>query len=163
MPITAECSMRRCQATAVTLPWQPHHAGHVGNLMGWDHPCFVPICPLGGELWHFQYFPTWRPSAILKFKSFNIWSRDCHCGHNLLLCIKFYQNWFTCSASRCPYKLNVQCDATVAMGIASSRTSDMMGCDHSSFIPIGPLVGELWYFQYFPTWRPSAILNFKNF
>ena len=29
--------------------------------------------------------------------------------------------------------------------------------------PIVPLLGELWYFQYFLTWRPSAILNFKNF
>jgi len=36
-----------------------------------------------------------------------------------------------------------------------------MGCDHPSFVPIGSLVGKLWHFQYFPTWRPSAILNFK--
>ena len=75
-PITAECSMRRCQAIAVArqqpLPWQPHHGGHVGNLMDCDHPSFVPIGPLGGELWHFQYFPTWRPSAIWNFKNFNI-------------------------------------------------------------------------------------------
>jgi len=39
----------------------------------------------------------------------------------------------------------------------------MMGCDHPSFIPIGPLTGELWHFQYFPTWRPSAILNYIFF
>jgi len=25
---------------------------------------------------------------------------------------------------------------------------------------VGPLLGELWHFEYFPTWRPSAILNF---
>jgi len=24
---------------------------------------------------------------------------------------------------------------------------------------LGPLIGELWHFEYFPTWRPSAILN----
>jgi len=23
------------------------------------------------------------------------------------------------------------------------------------------MVGELWHFEYFPTWRPSAVLNFK--
>jgi len=40
---------------------------------------------------------------------------------------------------------------------------DMMGCDHPICVPVGPLVGELWHFEYFPTWRPSAILNFKNF
>jgi len=27
---------------------------------------------LVGELWHFEYFPTWLPSAILNFKNFNI-------------------------------------------------------------------------------------------
>jgi len=32
----------------------------------------------------------------------------------------------------------------------------MMECDHPSCIPVGPLVGELWQFKYFPTWRPSA-------
>ena len=37
-----------------------------------------------------------------------------------------------------------------------------MGCDHPSFVPIGPLVSELWYFEYFTTWRPSAILNLKK-
>ena len=52
--------------------------------------------------WHFEYFPTWRPSAILNFKNFNIWSRDCHCGSNLLLRTKFHQNWFTRSTSRRP-------------------------------------------------------------
>jgi len=83
------------------LPWQPHHGGHVRNVMGCD-PSFVPIGPLVGELWHFQYFPTWRPTAILNFKSFNIWSRDCQWGFNLLFCTKFRQNWFTHLASRRP-------------------------------------------------------------
>jgi len=38
----------------------------------------------------------------------------------------------------------------------------MMGCDHPSRVTVGPLVGELSHFEYFPTWRPSAILTFKN-
>jgi len=52
-----------------------------------------------GELWHFQYFPTWRPSAILNFKNCNICWLDCHWSRKLLLCTKFHQNWFTHSAS----------------------------------------------------------------
>jgi len=35
------------------LPWQPHHDGQVVNMMGCDHPCFVPIGPSGGEVWNF--------------------------------------------------------------------------------------------------------------
>jgi len=39
-----------------------------------------------------------------------------------------------------------------------------MGCDHPSFIHIGPLISELYRFQHLPfqhfaIWRPSAILN----
>ena len=36
--------------------WQPHHSGHVGNMMGCDHPSFVHISPLVGELSDFQHF-----------------------------------------------------------------------------------------------------------
>jgi len=39
----------------------------------------------------FQHFPIWRPSAILNFKNFHIWLRDCHWVPNLLLYTKFYQ------------------------------------------------------------------------
>ena len=76
---------------------QGHFGGHVGNVIKCDQPSFVSIGPLLGELWYFQYFPTQRPSAILNFKNFNIWSRDCHCGPNVLLCTKCHRNRFTCS------------------------------------------------------------------
>ena len=82
------------------LQWQPQHGGHIGDMMGCDHPSCVPVGPLVGELWQLEYFPTWRPSAILNFKNFNILSGNCRSGPNMLLCTKFYQNWFTCSASR---------------------------------------------------------------
>jgi len=37
-----------------------------------------------------------------------------------------------------------------------------MECDHPSFVPDGPLLGKLWYFQYLYGGRlPSTILNFK--
>ena len=55
------------------------------NMIGCDHTSCVPVGPLAGELWHFKYCPTWWPSAILNFKNFNIWSRDCRCGPDLLL------------------------------------------------------------------------------
>jgi len=54
------------------LPWQPNRGWHVEDMMGCDHPSWVSVGPLVGELWHFEYFPTWRPSAILSFKNFNI-------------------------------------------------------------------------------------------
>ena len=64
--------------------------------------------------------------------------------------------------------LNVQCAVAKQRPLPwqthdSERVGDMMECYHSIFVQIGPLVVELWHFQYFPTWRPSAILNFKIF
>ena len=81
---------------------------NIGNMMGCDHPSCVAFGPLAGELYHLNIFQQ-RPSAILNFKNFNISSRDYHCCPNLLLYTKFHQNWFTRSASRRPYLLNVQC------------------------------------------------------
>jgi len=69
-----------------SVPLQGNGRGTVGQLVG--------------KLWHIEYFPTWRPSAILNFKNFNIRSCDCHYGPNLLLRTKFHQNWLTSSASR---------------------------------------------------------------
>ena len=31
---------------------------NIGNMMGCNHPSCVPVGPLAGELWHFEYFPT---------------------------------------------------------------------------------------------------------
>ena len=31
-----------------------------------------------------------------------------------------------------------------------SNIGNMMGCDHPSRDPVGPLAGELWHFEYFP-------------
>jgi len=135
--------------------------------MGCDHPSCVPVGPLVGETWHFEYFQTWRPSAILNFKNFNIWSHDCRCGPNLLLHTKFHQNWFMHSAYRRPWLQNVQCAVARQRLLPwqphhGGHIGLMMGCDHPSCVPVGPLVGKLWHLEYFPTWWPSAILNFKN-
>jgi len=48
------------------LHGQPHHGWTRRDVMECDHPSFVQIGLLAGELWHFQYFPTWRLSAILN-------------------------------------------------------------------------------------------------
>jgi len=151
-----------------SLPWQPQHGGHVENVLGCDHPSCVPVGPLVGELWHFEYFLTWRPSAILKILIFNheaiIVVINCCCVPNLIKidsCVR-PPDAYSCILH------NVQ------RAVARQRTLpwqpqygghvvNMMGCDHPSCVPVGPLVGELWHFEYFLTWRPSAILNFKNF
>jgi len=31
---------------------------NIGNMMGCDHPSYVPVGQFAGELWHFEYFPT---------------------------------------------------------------------------------------------------------
>jgi len=31
---------------------------NIGNMMRCDNPSCVPVGPLAGELWHFEYFPT---------------------------------------------------------------------------------------------------------
>jgi len=54
IPVTAECAV----ASQWPLPWL-HHDEPVGNMMECDHPRFVQIGPLGGEIWHFQYFPIY--------------------------------------------------------------------------------------------------------
>jgi len=48
------------------------HGGHVENIIRCDHPSCIPVGPFVSELWHFKYFPTWRPSAILNLKKINI-------------------------------------------------------------------------------------------
>jgi len=47
-------------------------------------------------------------AAILNFKNFNFWSRDCHWVHYLLLCTKFYQNRMIFTA---------RCDASVVYAV----------------------------------------------
>ena len=43
-------------------PYRSHHKSYsisnIGNMTGCDHPSCVPVSPLAGELWHFDYFPT---------------------------------------------------------------------------------------------------------
>jgi len=66
--------MEYAVATQQPLPWQEHHGRYVGDVMGSDQPSLVQIRPSVGELWHFQYFPTWRLPAMLNLKKNNIWS-----------------------------------------------------------------------------------------
>jgi len=35
-----------------------YRISNIGNMMGCDHPSCVPVGPLAGELWHFDYFTT---------------------------------------------------------------------------------------------------------
>jgi len=134
--------------------------------MGCNHQSCVPVGPFAGESWHFEYFPTTTVRQLLIF------DHDCHCCPYLLLYTKFHQNWFTRSASRRPSLLN--CRSAVARPVVRQQplpwqpyfgghVGNVMECDQPSFVPIGQLLGELRYLQYFPTWRPSAFLNVKNF
>jgi len=63
-PITAECSMRRCQATPVamaTASWRTCR-----DLDSMRPPKFRSNRSIGRRVMAFQYFRTWRPSASLN-------------------------------------------------------------------------------------------------
>ena len=160
-PITAECSMRRCWATS----WGTCR-GHDGM---WP-PKLGLSRSIGRRVMTFRIFSSIAAVRHFEFKKkINIWSRDCHCGPNLCLLTKFHENWFTRSVSRRPQLLNVQCvlarQRPMPMPwqpLHAGHVADMMAWVHPSCVPVGPSVGELWHFDYIPTWRLSAILNFKN-
>ena len=65
--------------------------------------------------------------------------------HNLLLRTKFHQNWFARSASRHPLQQNVQCAVARQRPLPhlGGHVGDMMGCDHSSWVSVDLLIGEL--------------------
>ena len=43
--LNVQCAVARQRP----LPWQPHHGGHIGNVMGCDHPSLVQIGSLLGS------------------------------------------------------------------------------------------------------------------
>ena len=124
-------------------------------LLGRDHPRVVPI--VRGVI-AFAILRTWwdaatqvasqsvhwqasygisnifqqRPSAMLNFKNFNIWSCDRHCGPNLLLYTKFQQDWFTrsapdahnCQMYNAPLLGNVRCHGNRITGDMSGTWQD---------------------------------------
>jgi len=149
-------------------PWQPNRGGQVGDMMGCDHPSWVSVGLLVGELWHFYYFRTWRLSAILNFKNFNIWSRECHCGPNLLLYTKFHQNWFTRSPSRRPWLHNVQCSVARQRPSPwkphhSGHVGHMMGCDQPSFCPSRSIGRRVMSFRIFSNMAAVRHFEFLKF
>ena len=69
---------------------------YVSHYRNSEKNCFptqncTEIGQLAAELWSKTIF-KWRPSAILNFKKFLIWSRDCRRVLILHLFTKFYQN-----------------------------------------------------------------------
>ena len=136
------------------MPSQLHHGGHVGNMMGCDHSSCVPVGPLAGELWHFEYFPT-KTVRHFKFKKKLIFDHvtvivvlTCCCIPNF---IKIGSRVRPQDAHNCR---NVQCAVARQRPLPwqphrGVHVENMMGCDHQSCVTVGPLVGELWHFEYF--------------
>jgi len=140
------------------------------NLMGRDHPSCIPVSPLVGELWHFEYFPTWRlsqPFWILKILIFDHMTVTevliCCCVPNFIKigsCV-WPPDAHNCWLSYAPLLSNGQVTAIV-MATASWRTCrERDGMRPPKFHPIRS-IGR-WVIV-FPTFcnmgqRPSAILN----
>ena len=55
-----------CWMYNAPLPWQPQHGGHIGNMMGCDHPSFVQIGPLMRVI----TFPTFSNMAAVSHLEF---------------------------------------------------------------------------------------------
>jgi len=158
-------------------------------LLGRDHPRVVPIGPIVRGVIAFPILGTWwnattkvasqsvhlqasygisntfqqRPSAfwILKILIFNLMTvivvLTCCCIPNFIKIGSRVRppDPNDCIMFNAPLLGNGRCHG--------NRIVHMIGCDHPSCVPVGPLVDELCHLEYFPTWRPSAILNFKNF
>ena len=130
-------------------------------------PKFRPNRSIGRRVVAFLIFSNMAAVRYLEFKKKIVIFRHLTFIEVLICCCntKCHQNWFMHSASRRPYLLNVQFTVDRQRPLPlqahhSGHVGDAMGCDHPCFVPIGQLLGELWHFQYFSTWRPSAILNF---
>jgi len=170
-PVTAECSMRH------SLGNGRYPGNHIMDMPGtwWDATTEVSFKSVHWEASYgisniFQHGGRCNMARVRHFefkKKINIWSRDCHVGPNLLECTKFHQNWFTRWPSRRPWLQNVQCAVAKQQTLPrqphdGGYVGNVIVCEHPSFVQIGRLVGELWHSQYFPSWRPSTILNFKK-
>jgi len=66
------------------LPWQPQHGGHIGNMMGCEHPSFIQIGPLVGEVNYAVRLPCqnlvsirYSPPEILRFYNFATLTEKC--------------------------------------------------------------------------------------
>jgi len=58
---------------------------NIGNMMGCDHQSCVPVGPLAGELWHFEYFPTTTVRQLLIFDHMTVTVvRSCCCIPNFI-------------------------------------------------------------------------------
>jgi len=95
-----------------------------------------------------------------------IWCANCYAVPSVLLCTKFHQDRFMISDCRRLSLLNVQCQVARQWRLSwqphhGGHVGGMMGCHHPTLVQFGQLLGELWHFQNFPIWRPSAILNWN--
>ena len=71
--------IRKQKIRSVDGRYLPHYRNSVKNCFPTHN--FTETGQSAAKLW-----PKWRPSAILNYKNFHIWSRDCHWVPNLYLC-----------------------------------------------------------------------------
>jgi len=116
--------------------------------MGRDHQSCVPVGPFAGELWHFEYFQTTTVRQLLIFDHMTVTVvRICCCIRNFIKIGSRVRppEAHNCWMSRAPLLGNGRCHGNPFGGYVGN----VMGCDQSSFVPIGPLLSELWYAQIF--------------
>jgi len=111
-------------------------------MMGCVHLSCVPVGPFAGELWHFEYFPTTTVRQLLIFDHMIVTVvRICCCIRNFIKIGSHVQppDAHNCWMSRAP----------LLQPHFGGHVGNVMGCDQQSFVPIGPLLSELWYANIF--------------
>ena len=149
-PIIADYTMRRCWATAVAMATK-----------SWG------TCRAHDGMWPLKL----RPSRFIdrRVMTFRIFSNMAAVRHFELKKIIFDHVTvivvLICASLPNFIKFGSRVRSPDAHNcwIYNASLLDNGRCEHPICVPVGPLVGELWHFEYFPTWRSSAILNFKNF
>ena len=138
-------------------------------LHGRDHPRFVPIGPIVTEVIAFPILGTWW-DATLKSIDYNVAITFILNNNNnnattevASQSVRLERGGRIPSCSQYWKCYNFSYDGTDWYESWVVASIQHLCCEHPSCATVGPLVSELWHFEYFPTWRPSAISSFKNF
>ena len=133
--------------------------GHVGDMIGCDHPSCVPVGRLVGELWHFEYISNMAAVRHLKKLTFDLVTviavLSCCCIPNF---IKIGSRVRPPDVHNCRM-FNAKQQQLPWQPHHGGHVGHMMGCDHPICVPVGPLVGELWHFEYFS--NMAAVRHFE--
>jgi len=132
-------------------PYGRCHGNCNMNMMRCDHASCVPVGRLVGDLWHFEYFPTWRPSTILNFKKL-IFDPVTVIVVLICCCIPNFNKIGSCVRPHDAHNCWMYNTPLLGNDICHGNRI-MADMSRTCCVTVSSLVGELWHFEYFRTWR----------